>query len=780
MKQSLPQTLCYALIGLVIGWLNGTSAQAQASTFSEIYTIFQAKCSSCHSGAMPSGNLNLSGDETAVYNAITEQVPDNVASAAKGEKRIDKGYPYRSFLMRKIGNGLVHAQDGGILDANEGSSMPPYGSPQLTNIEIETVRQWIIAGAPQNGSVVDIGRLQTYYLEGGYPLMQRPPAPDPSLGFQIHLGPIFLAPDSEQEYNVKYDLRNTEPMEVKRLDCKMEDLSHHFLLYKFAEPGDDLEIPDGLNLVTLGGFAVNAIFASANRPLVAAWQDNDDMRLPAGTAFKWTTGTVLDLNYHIPNYGTAILPAELFLNVYTQPNGTALREMKTELMQYDASVPAWVADLSGDELGDLLYPIAESFLATSPAALEAQLLEQDWPELLVDGIMGLIESGTDAEGLADFIGGTVATLIDLNVIDTEDLSLNIYSLMLAPNTPNQVLSSDRNNSLQWNIWYVTSHTHKYGVDYDVYALDGNGNIANQIFEGTRDGFYDWSHPPIDYYEPLIELPANSGIRHIATYDNTSDDYVTFGLTTNEEMFLTFIQYTEGTNLPFVGVPNIQDVYCSGSAPLTFIPAGGTLSGNGTQDGQFIPALAGVGTHHITYSYPYEGTNIVAEYDLQVVDVAMPVVSNANGMLTATPGYSAYQWLLNGAPIAGATGINYTPTASGEYSVMVTQLGCILTSDPYSVSVGVASPLIERIAAAAYPNPYARQTTLSYGLPQPAQVCISLYNIVGEQIATLYQGQQNAGRHTQRIDTQSLGLAKGMYFAHIQVNGETAVVKIVQQ
>jgi mono/diheme cytochrome c family protein len=765
---------------LAVGLLNGTTAQAQTSTFTEVYSIFQAKCATCHSSTALAGNLNLTGTESEVYNAIVEQNPSNAMALSKGQQRIDKGYPYRSFLLRKIGNGLLHANDGGTLHTDEGQAMPPYGSTPLTNVEIETVRQWILAGAPQTGAVVNINTLQSYYSEGGLPLMQRPEPPNPQEGFQIHLGPIFLAPETEQEYNIKYDLGNDTPLEVKRLDCKMGDQSHHFLLYKFATPADALETPDGLNLVTLGGFAVNSIFASANRPLVAAWQDNDDMRLPAGTAFKWSENTVLDLNYHIPNYGIAVAPVDMYLNVYTQPNGTAIKEMKTDLMQYEGSVPAWTEDLSGDEFSQLLYPIAESFLSTSPDALEAQLLDQGWPSLLVDGIINLIEGGTDANGLADFIGGTIATLMDLGVISSNDINLNIYSLMLQPNTPNQVFTSNRINGNQWNIWYVTSHTHKFGWDYDVYTLDGNNNIANQIFEGTINGAYDWSHPPINYYEPLIELPAGHGVKHQATYNNFSDDYVTFGLTTNEEMFLTFIQYTEGENIPFVGIPNIQSAYCLGSPALTFMPNGGTLSGNGTQDGQFIPALAGVGTHNVTYSYLYNGQNIVAEYDIQVVDVANPTISNANGMLSAPFGYENYQWLLNGAPIDGATGINYTPVASGEYTVAVSQLGCTLVSEPTSISVGIENSLAQRVAFAAYPNPLQTQTILSYGLPQAAQVKVDLYDVVGKKISTLFDAQAPAGLNTHRLNTQQLGLTQGVYFARITINGETATLKLIQQ
>ncbi len=47
----------------------------------------------------------------------------------------------------------------------------------------------------------------------------------------------------------------------------------------------------------------------------------------------------------------------------------------------------------------------------------------------------------------------------------------------------------------------------------------------------------------------------------------------------------------------------------------------------------------------------------------------PEASFVNGILTSTPA-AAYQWLLNGVPISGATGQTYVPTVSGDYSVQV--------------------------------------------------------------------------------------------------------------
>ena len=66
--------------------------------------------------------------------------------------------------------------------------------------------------------------------------------------------------------------------------------------------------------------------------LVAAVQEPTDLKLPEGTGFKWEEGLVLDLNTHYINFSAnSTYLAEAYINVYTQPTGTAKQEMKTEL-----------------------------------------------------------------------------------------------------------------------------------------------------------------------------------------------------------------------------------------------------------------------------------------------------------------------------------------------------------------------------------------------------------------------------------------------------------------
>ena len=100
----------------------------------------------------------------------------------------------------------------------------------------------------------------------------------------------------------------------------------------------------------------------------------------------------------------------------------------------------------------------------------------------------------------------------------------------------------------WHLWYLSSHTHSRGVDYDIY----NRATGEQIFEGfynidyTFDqGFYDWEHPPVRIFEPLypVSMGLTGGLRHTAKYVNNTGSTIFWGDRTTDEMMLFFIQYT---------------------------------------------------------------------------------------------------------------------------------------------------------------------------------------------------------------------------------------------
>jgi hypothetical protein len=80
----------------------------------------------------------------------------------------------------------------------------------------------------------------------------------------------------------------------------------------------------------------------------------------------------------------------------------------------------------------------------------------------------------------------------------------------------------------------------------------------------------------------------------------------------------------------------------------------------------------------------------------------------------------------------------------------------------------------------YPNPFSDQTTLEYVLPDPGQVRLAVYDVLGRQVRVLVDENQKAGRHTvpwDGRDESGRRLASGVYLARLVVGGTTKVQKM---
>ena len=79
----------------------------------------------------------------------------------------------------------------------------------------------------------------------------------------------------------------------------------------------------------------------------------------------------------------------------------------------------------------------------------------------------------------------------------------------------------------------------------------------------------------------------------------------------------------------------------------------------------------------------------------------------------------------------------------------------------------ADELPERFSVGQnYPNPFHRITTIPYALKENTQVTLTVYNVLGQQVATLIHGFQQAGYHSavwHGRDTAGTPVPSGAYF-----------------
>lgn len=78
-----------------------------------------------------------------------------------------------------------------------------------------------------------------------------------------------------------------------------------------------------------------------------------------------------------------------------------------------------------------------------------------------------------------------------------------------------------------------------------------------------------------------------------------------------------------------------------------------------------------------------------------------------------------------------------------------------------------------VLAQNFPNPFNPQTTIAYSLSQSSRVTLSIYNLLGQRVATLIDAHQPAGRHSVRWDGKDdLGqnVASGIFFYRLETSG----------
>ena len=76
----------------------------------------------------------------------------------------------------------------------------------------------------------------------------------------------------------------------------------------------------------------------------------------------------------------------------------------------------------------------------------------------------------------------------------------------------------------------------------------------------------------------------------------------------------------------------------------------------------------------------------------------------------------------------------------------------------------------------YPNPFNPQTTIQYTLPEPGDVSVKVFNVLGNEISTLVNENQSAGKHKTEWNAQSM--PSGIYFYKIQAKNFIETKKMV--
>ena len=76
----------------------------------------------------------------------------------------------------------------------------------------------------------------------------------------------------------------------------------------------------------------------------------------------------------------------------------------------------------------------------------------------------------------------------------------------------------------------------------------------------------------------------------------------------------------------------------------------------------------------------------------------------------------------------------------------------------------------------YPNPFNPSTKIEFSLPKQSAVDLKVFNILGQEVATLVHATLNAGQHAVSFDARNL--ASGLYFYRISAGEFSSVKKMM--
>ncbi|MBN2412625.1 T9SS type A sorting domain-containing protein [candidate division KSB1 bacterium] len=134
------------------------------------------------------------------------------------------------------------------------------------------------------------------------------------------------------------------------------------------------------------------------------------------------------------------------------------------------------------------------------------------------------------------------------------------------------------------------------------------------------------------------------------------------------------------------------------------------------------------------------------------------------------------WSKNAEPGIYTLGGNMADPAAGANSNYVVLLDFENSNPPDAVNDKISKIHAEFQLRQNYPNPFNPQTEITFGLPKTAHVTITVYNLKGDLIETLFSGKKAAGFH--HITWNALNHSSGTFFIKMKAENFVIVNKCV--
>jgi hypothetical protein len=197
------------------------------------------------------------------------------------------------------------------------------------------------------------------------------------------------------------------------------------------------------------------------------------------------------------------------------------------------------------------------------------------------------------------------------------------------------------------------------------------------------------------------------------------------------------------------------------------------------------------TYNSSWSTNYTQTVYFNSIPVVVADVTLSYLVDAYGTMTI-PGGASFEALRlrESTTIFGSTTVSYLFfTKSGAQVSLFTDndnppASGVINLEGYSYSGPFITNAVEPISGVPktfslnqnYPNPFNPSTVISYQLPVISEVTLKVYDILGNEMATLVDEYKPAGKYEVEFNAEIL--TNGVYFYRLTAGEYTAVKKMI--
>ena len=223
------------------------------------------------------------------------------------------------------------------------------------------------------------------------------------------------------------------------------------------------------------------------------------------------------------------------------------------------------------------------------------------------------------------------------------------------------------------------------------------------------------------------------------------------------LMLAYAYDKKNPALPYAGVKLLTNTSAANYYPLSYMIAGDPLKDDFTIAEKYLTLSSGIQSAGL-------GETSTNGLDISFVTAAGPYIIPANGSIKVA------------FALLGADNLDQLKTAAAAAQQ---------TYDTISPPLKVTD--IKEVAISGYPNPITPATSninLQIDLPEPGNVSLDFYNVLGEKVESLIDNQAYpAGRHylvynTNNFTANSLkGLNSGIYFYRLRINNKVKTLKV---